>query len=43
MGVVEHRNGNGAELAVIMAGRASKWPIANFEGTWTPIELEDTP
>ncbi|MGP1666837.1 MAG: hypothetical protein ACTS5I_13180 [Rhodanobacter sp.] len=39
--VTEYHNGKGTELVVTMTGRASKFPIAAFVGTWQVIELED--
>lgn len=39
--VVEYFFPNGGkELAVVMTGRATRWPITKFEGEWQVLDLE---
>lgn len=40
--VQDHMNGGTKELAVTMTGRATRFPLANFEGEWTDLEIEPT-
>lgn len=41
--VVEVFVGAKSELAVAMTGRATKWPLSRFEGTWELLRLEGQP
>lgn len=37
--IVEITNGRNKELAVMMLGRATRWPLESFEGEWTELKL----
>lgn len=39
--IVEVYVGNRRELAVAMLGRATKFPLANFSGTWEVLGMDD--
>ena len=38
--IVRYTNGKSTELSVCMLGRATKYPVAVFDGEWTVMQLE---
>lgn len=38
--IIEIENGRKKELAVIMFGRSTKWPLSTFEGIWQVLDTE---